>query len=333
MKTKLFIILFLTSFLNRAQGQIIDLSKASGTVQKRNVNSEEFFKIEVTNLLPNYLEAYKITVELRQIPMEKLEMPTEDEYGIDISKDCQTLKSEIDSLYKEVNEEIFPKKMANLKKEIEKKLNSKDTINSCYFSINEELKKLENSITKTIWEGKLLQDEQIIVTISREIDSISKSWTYIFSTKPRGEWQASVGYTMIIPYFMPSKNYYSESNGSNYIIKKSNDKQIQLEYIPTAFFSWEQADTKCKNKNFRFGLSGGLGLDTKEISFFSAGTLSYNQNLKFHIGIGAHQINRLKDEYYEGKELKENLSSEQLHKKVFGVNPFVSVSFRFNQKK
>ena len=96
---------------------------------------------------------------------------------------------------------------------------------------------------------------------------------------------------------------------------------------PTVMWTWMP---NCSNySGLSYSFSGGLGVDFEDPSILLGATVSYFKNLSLTVGVASHLQQRLRGRYTKGLEIMENLDSEQLHKKVFAVNPFLSLSFHF----
>ncbi len=187
-----------------------------------------------------------------------------------------------------------------------------------------------NNAKELIWFDKLEKGEQLEIVITHTNEAgIESKWTTIYSTKKRGVWQASYGFSFITQAFNKEQLFLTSEVASGYEIKKQNNRKT-LDFAPSIFFTW--MPSKYNNENLSFGFSGGLGFDFENPTVFLSPTLSYNENIKLHVGIVAHRQNVLYGIYEEGQVVGADFDlASQLHETLYRINPFISLSFRFGQ--
>ena len=155
-----------------------------------------------------------------------------------------------------------------------------------------------------------------------------KEWKYVYKTPSRGKWVTSYGFSFITNVFDEEKEYFSKANDTAFVItRKIGNKK--LNFAPSVFFTW--MPSKCLNENFSFNFTGGLGFDLEAPTVFLGGSVFYNQNLSLVLGLTAHQQHYLNGQYSPNEIINENLSKEQLHEKLYTINPFFSLTFRFKE--
>jgi hypothetical protein len=84
-------------------------------------------------------------------------------------------------------------------------------------------------------------------------------------------------------------------------------------------------------RNFSPGFTGGLGFDFEELSVFAGGALGIGQNIILMAGIAVHKQNRPNTDYTVGQTIDSSVTSDNLNKMQYRVNPFVGISFRFDK--
>lgn len=139
----------------------------------------------------------------------------------------------------------------------------------------------------------------------------------------------SYGFTFITQAWNPEEIFYTEEDGTGGYTLKKEGKRNNLIYTPSLFFTWMRAQKM--NRHCALGMSGGLGYDFSKPTVYIGPTISFNQNLKLHAGIAAHQQKVLNGQYEKGQLLTQILSESQLHKDLYRMNLYFSLSFRFDQ--
>lgn len=174
--------------------------------------------------------------------------------------------------------------------------------------------------------GKLEAGEEVVVTIKRE----NKKWVHTYEVPEKKKWLVNYGFTFLADLISRNDLYHLKATSTNtFKIAKDNDStKTDWTYQPTIMFSWFLG----KNQN-RFGLAftGGLGLSIQNPTVLAGISMCFWRNIYITTGLGFQQTKRLVGEYAVNQELKENISAEKLHKQVYAVNPFVCISFRFDQ--
>ncbi|WP_047547420.1 hypothetical protein [Psychroserpens sp. Hel_I_66] len=334
MKLKIVILIQLISISVFSQSHTIDLSKTINETQKRTVIHNKTFEISIDNKIP--LKEYNISITKKAIPIEELIIPSEakeiETTGGGMTM-CAGFITEVYEIYELDNEEELSSKLKDIRKrikEIEKVLVERDTTDEgCLKSHLKDAKAIIELTKNKIWEGSLKRGEQLEVVITRtNEDGKTLKWTQIYSTESRGQWQVSYGFSFITQGFNKENIFYAKEMDSVYSITKTNNRK-SMNFAPSIFFTW--MPTKSINKPWNIGLSGGLGFDFESPTVFLSPTISYNQNLRIHIGLVAHKQNVLLGQYEEGQIITENLNKDQLHEELYKLNPFISISFRFNQ--
>lgn len=329
--TYFFLLISLSIF---GQSYTIDLAKNINDTYKRTVQSNKQFNLLIKNKLP--FKEYNIEITKKAIPIEKFNLPSTQK-GINTSGGgaarCARFITDVYKIYELEKEEDLPtiiKSINNDIKNIEDLLSQKDTTDegcsTSHILEAKEILKLTDNIE--IWDGKLKQGEQLEIVITRNLEGETRKWTYTYTTEPKGEWQVTYGFSFITQGFNEENIYFSSSVDNKYIIKKEKNRK-SMSFAPSTFFSW--MPIKALYKSWSLGISGGLGFDFENPTVFLCPTLSYNQNLKLHLGVVAHKQSVLLGKYEEGQIINEDLSKDQLHEQLYKLNPFVSLSFRFNE--
>jgi hypothetical protein len=101
-----------------------------------------------------------------------------------------------------------------------------------------------------------------------------------------------------------------------------------LAVIPAAFFQWLPMTRELKD--WAVGPTLGLGAKTDRPAFFIGGIITFNQNLGIVGGLPIYQKSKLRGTYTEGQTVAENLTEDQLNKRVYGFRGlFLAGVFRF----
>lgn len=334
MKLKIVFLIQLISISVFSQSHIIDLSKTTNETHKRTVSNNNTFEISIENKIP--LKEYNISITKKSIPIDVFNLPSESKEiettGGGVAM-CAGFISEVYEIYELDKEELLASKLKDIRKkikEIETILVERDTTDEGCLSSHIKAAKSIIELTKNkIWEGSLKRGEQLEVVITRSNEEgKTLKWTQIYSTESRGKWQVSYGFSFITEGFNKENIFFAKQSDSVYAITKTNNRK-SMNFAPSLFFTW--MPTKSINKPWNLGLSGGLGFDFESPTVFLSPTISYNQNLRIHIGLVAHKQSVLLGQYEEGQIITENLNKDQLHEELYKLNPFISISFRFNQ--
>lgn len=158
----------------------------------------------------------------------------------------------------------------------------------------------------------------------------SKTFEYEYKTRARGQWRTTFGFNFI--YNTNQDTYYSKDNGNDtYAITEGTNRK-KFDYHPTLMFTWLPNSYIRGNRNWQFGLSGGIGYDfDKSLSVFVGPSIIYNENITISFGGAFHNQQRLLSQYTNNQEISENLTFDQLHEAYIRFNPFVSISFRLDK--
>jgi len=271
-------------------------------------------EIEVNNLVPK--SKYNITINRVMLEIPVLENPS--------TQNVQNWNEDPCSKLGKLVEDLWNTKTEKEVKEIREKLKEQIKVAPLGCSYLNDAKEVLNYTTQTRTIGPLKRGEKIVVTVIR-LDNDQK-WEYTYSTGTRGVWTTTYGFAFIPNSFSKEQRFYLGSG--NTITEENNQKKI--DYAPGIFFNWIPA--KYENTNFSVGFAGGLGVNFNvDPVVFLGGSVIYNKNISLNFGLVAHQQYFLKGRYKVGDTIAEDNFDEEtgLHQKLFRVNPFVSVSFRF----
>lgn len=336
MKLKFLILFQLFSLMLIGQNYDIDLSKLKGGSKETSVKSNSFISVKLKNLILD--GGYFISVIKQDIPIIPLQ-PVYNTMDFDqegdaegevanadeVDEECLKLENLIHSVYNATQEEILAKEVRKLKKQF-LKVKEEGSCEDELIDLAEEAIYLTQDV---VWEGVLVKGEQLVVLITRvDSDGNTLKWSYKYNTGPRGTWQVSYGFSFISQGITKEENYFTKEKDSKYIIEEKENRNT-FSFSPSIFFTW--MPTKRLNENWAVGLSGGLGFDFESPTVYFSPTISFNQNLKIHLGLVAHQQEVLLGQYKVGQEVDEVLDASQLHEKLYKVNPFISLSFRFSE--
>lgn len=298
--------LWMTLGAASAVGVTLDLA---GKVTSQPI-SPGTISVEVVNFIPE--QSYTIAVELREVTVPDLDLP-EREPGADAGVCSQ-----------------FLTKLAEAKSESDVKREIAD-------QENEECKRRAKQLTSDyVGEYDVDKGEELVVKVTRAAakNRKAKTWQFVLSTGPKGEWLTSYGFT-----FVPDQNdnfftRQSAENPEEFLIEMENDPSgTEFDFIPSVLFNWypgtdpaDEASALRKNTHF----FGGIGYDLEAPSVFGGVGYSFHKNISVVGGIAFHQQDELDGRYELGQVLKENLDSAQLNEEVYRANVFIGLSFRFN---
>ena len=198
-------------------------------------------------------------------------------------------------------------------------------------NINLVKKIVANSKISTKIDLKLKPGEQLIIKLRRK----NKVWTFIFKY-PRGKWLTYYGLCFVSKYPRKHDLYFlRESNDDSQegylLVAEKKPKLLDLEYIPTVFFTW--MPFKRMSKSHSLGFSGGLGIDLQSPVVFAGCSLVINYNIGLNFGVVFHKQYQLKPQYYSDTEtmmVDSLLSFEDLHRSVYRPSVSIGISFRFD---
>ncbi|MCD2260429.1 porin family protein [Psychroserpens luteolus] len=196
------------------------------------------------------------------------------------------------------------------------------------------------NVEREIGTFDLLNGEQLTITIDvfdigkdadgNRTETKTSTFKYIYKTKARGQWRTTFGFNFI--YITKQDTYFSKDIGDDsYMITEGTNRK-KFDYHPTLMFTWLPNSYIKGNKNWQFGLSGGIGYDfDSSLSVFLGPSIIYNENITVSIGGAFHNQKRLLSQYTKNQVLNENLTFDQLHDDYIRFNPFVSISFRLDK--
>jgi len=341
MKTKVITLFFYFSlFLIYAQQEIeIDLTKNKNGVVTQSVNYAQPINIKLINKLPN--EDYEISVEREIVLPDEFKIPKELESDNDqpeaLNKPCQDLLDKLGSLNKSKSEQEvakWVKKINKNLKELEKLSKDRSSkLEDCTNAHKTEAIIALESTTFALSPQKLKQNEQLIVIISRptlpadnDKDNKKQQWRYVFKTQKKGKWLTTYGFTYISSILKNNEAFFAKQTDDVFTVTELNNRS-RLTFVPSIFFKW--FPYKDLGKDVSHSFTGGIGYDLEAPTAFLGYSLLYNQNIGVSVGLAGHQQDFLNGRYNEGDQLMENLAENQLNEKLYTVNPYISVTFRF----
>ena len=325
MRTILLVISFWFITTNAQEIKIIDLAQKN--THTKSIKVKEDFKIKIINRNPNY--KYFISTETS---FQEIEALTYSEKAFD-STESATYCQEFENLkieLKKSKESEIPKISKKIKEFIKKMETDTTGCKEYILAAKELLRSTSLTLQETF---NLKKGEQLEVKIQRKIDSIKTkdsiiTWKTTYKTPSRGKWITSYGFAFATNTFHKETTYFTKQNDEDFTITKKEDRK-KIEYIPTVFFTW--LPNQDLNENISWGFTAGLGYDLDSPSVFLGGSLFYNQNISLVVGLTAYKQDFLVGQYKENQIIKENLEYESLHNKLYTVNPFIAVTFRFDK--
>lgn len=315
-----------------SQEFLIDLSQNPGMEQVRSVNPDETLKLKIINKIPG--KSYSVSVIKENIPISEIELSNQLE-GIATSGGgvarCAQFISSVMEIYEIENESDVPSKIQSIESEIIRFQElfqtgvDQDPNTGCD---RIQIAKAQEIIRKTqqiLEPYSLKAGQKLTVIVSTKDDSIEKKWISVFTTGQKGEFQVSYGFSFITQMISQENIFFTQQSGDTYNITREVNRR-SLTFAPSIFFTW--AGKKSIENDFNLSISGGIGFDLESPTVFLGPTISYNQNIKFHFGLAANKQYSLYGKYSEGQQLDEQLNVDQLHEKIYKLNPYFSLSIR-----
>jgi hypothetical protein len=311
----------------------LDLAGGDTTLQDSALAGQELC-FELLNSLPDAEYEREIRKEIEVIP--PLPLPdskvktTQEMAAKSVSLfqcNVQDVKDAISALSEAKQEKDIPKHRATLQR-----LRQTQTLPNCVRAINSALGTIGPRSVPNV--PSLDRGERLTVTVTRKKDDQSnpprwgeKTWKFVFTTGPRGEWNASYGFA-----FLPERNeefFAKEQDDGTFVVTRQSESS-DLDVEPAVFFTWTSA--KRQGKAWTWGPTAGLGFDLSEPTVFAGYSWTYNRNITFIAGAGVHQRSRLDGTFEEGQVLEQTLTPDQLEDdEGFGVSGFVGVTLRFGK--
>lgn len=142
---------------------------------------------------------------------------------------------------------------------------------------------------------------------------------YIIKGESDWKWTTSFGANAV---FLTSRSRFTSLD--NTVVQNKDGEMMEL--MPSIMFTFMN-----NQRNFSPGFTGGLGFNFEELSVFAGGALGIGQNIILTAGIAVHKQNRPNTDYVVGQAIDSSVTSDNLNKMQYRVNPFVGISFRFDK--
>lgn len=266
---------------------------------------------------------YTIKVEVEDVLLEPLSLPPDGTKSAFTSiANCDSLKSIVKLLYQLDSEAELPAKRA----ELAALLIPENVTCSDYGAA------LQMDTTfDSRYEVKGLKKSQILKITVKRTNKAGKEleWVRIYKTPERGKWLTSYSFNFITQGFSKERLFFAKNIGMDSFQITGETNRKWMDFVPGITFTWLPAAGF--KRDVSLGVSGGIGFDSEKPVVFLGGSLLYNQNLSLTIGIAAHRIKDLNGKYNEGDIIRENLSPDQLMIDPYRINPFISLSLRFDK--
>ena len=321
----LFIAIFLTSLALEAQTQDIDLSQKSG-LSINIISTVRSIRLINCSKNAKYKLDWKITSNLTPffiLPVDATALSSND------SK-LQTCSKEIKDLIINLDNENAEEKIKDLIEKARIIIAQLGTDN-CAIILKKSIDETEQVQLLPV----VLQNNQTItLTINKTIkgSSDSSQWSYILKTPEKTRWLVHYGLTYAPSLISKVDHFHSladTSAANRYTITKDNNNGPKPwdNISATINFTYPfHGDSRGFDGGFTagFGISTGLGL-----SGHAGLSAIIGDNVIISSGVALMQKYKLKGDYKEGQIIKENLSSDALHEKVWLPEIFFTIGFRF----
>ncbi|GAB5408457.1 MAG: hypothetical protein BalsKO_08220 [Balneolaceae bacterium] len=304
----------------------INLAENEAKIDTQEVSSTGSIRYQLVNTLPSELgkRNYIVSEEYVYVPVapldgSDLESKRQEEKLVP-KESCtdETLLNGIDQLSILDDESEVPQALVILNTAIQ------GTTPNC----REEVEFANSLIGQTqsvIYTASLKSNYYLKITVFRYgSDGVVSTWTTLIKHQKKGEWRATYGFTFAHNGLDENELFFSQKSDSAYTIEKGSSNNV-LDYIPTVYFIWQPYS----EKKISLGFLSGIGIEEEKPAVTLGTLLNYKENVGIALGFTAHQKQRLLGQYSEGQIINESLSEDQLHEKVWGISPSISISFRF----
>ena len=322
---------------------ILDLALNDPGSVKTIQGNRNYDSIILKNVVPPYQYSITIIKEVEMLPPLNFDplILNSNEY-LSLTTNSKDKYKDCDSLYKCMNTLIeFPpdsnqlggdkeliesdeKKLAKIVEKLEVELiKTACTDNNLKVKANGLLVSTKKVYAEDLDIGN---DEKVTIFINRD----SLTWTFIIEGDESGKWVTTYGFGFTSS--LERATYYTKQipDSTVYqIFKTESTKFYDLNYIPAVFFSYFPSQSF--NKSLNCGMTAGFGFDMSAPVVFLGCNVMYRQNIGISFGVAFQEQFVLRDQYKEKEIISITLDTEQLHKKVYRPNIFISINFRFGE--
>lgn len=322
MKSVIFILSMLSFFSAAAQVQDIDLSEKKGLTIKIDLETKFVRLVNRSKNVTYKLEWEKKTIEINT-PFDISALSSNDSKLKTCTQEVKDLIANLDS---EDDEAKIKTLVDNGRKLITKLGND-----NCATILKKSIDETEQIISIPF----IVQNNQVITLSVNKVDKTDKSigkWSYTLKTPEKSRWLIHYGLTYTPSLISKVDHYHAFADTSvanRYTINKNNDNGPK---------AWENISATINftypfhgdSRNFDGGFTAGFGINAGlELSGHAGLSAIIGENVILSTGIAFMQKQKLKGQYKEGQIIKENLSFDALHEKVWVPEVFFTIGFRF----
>lgn len=280
-----------------------------------------------TVILKNKLPGgnYSISVEVEDVVLEPFPVNTlskEPPNKLYQTEGCPGLKSIVEYIRQLDSEVELPAKRAELAALL---IPANGTCSDYGVAVNMDTTFDSKYVIKDLKKSQILK-----ITVKRT-NKAGKAleWVRTYKTPARGKWLTSYSFNFVTQAFGKERLFFAKNIGmdSFQITQENNRKWV--DFVPGVTFTWLPASGL--GRDLGVGFSGGVGFDLEKPVVFFGLSFVYNQNLSLTLGAAAYRVKDLNGKYREGDIIRENLSPDQLMIEPYRVNPFISLSLRFDK--
>lgn len=299
----------------------VDLAKDRDGTTELSIEPMSAIRIVITNRIPGMdydISVVKSTLEIDPYPADALTVNAQFAPG-DPCASIATARNAVGAVSKEAEVPAAVKAFEAVCTANPNRCSAEKIAN-----LREEV---NESITYVIpIEYGIKAGQRLTIKVARKEGDKTYTWTHMLSTQARGNWFLTYGFSFVTDAIDPDEPYFAKQQDTTFVVTQKSGAKGPA-FIPSIMAHWVPA--KWAQWSYVPSLSGGLGFDLEKPTVFLGFSVVYNTNLGLHMGIAAHQQDRLRGQYAPGDVLKEALAEDQLNEKVYGVDPFISLSFRF----
>jgi hypothetical protein len=314
----------------------LDLSLASGTVQKETATAGQPFVFEIINMVPKL--AYNVSFEVEPVVPPELILPEGFSASARTMRNATTCGSILTQFSSDVNAAVDEKKVAEL---VQK---ARLDMDGCTPSDKLRLNALIANTTATR-SFTLREGTELTVTVSRKQENETKTWTLIVSTGSPGSFFAMYGFNFMQAnddrFFLKPKEIVTtpanpatntaEQKSTVYTITKQQNRLRQV-FSPSVMFTWSSRERLLGEVSPWIPVPiAGLGFDGSDPNVFGGLAWIYHTNLSLNVGVGMTKVKKLVGSLTPNTDIKDQLTDAQLYESTYKPRLFFGASFRFGE--
>lgn len=280
------------------------------------------YAVVLENLLPRAGVRYEVVIRRENIPIATLPLEgiaTPSLERLTGGAVCDELAATVSALMGADHERSVPALAAHVRQ----------LLNQC---TDQTIVKAANAalsqITRTLPAVRLRANQRLTVTVTRKSTAgeAPLTWSLVLETEPRGEWMTTWGVS-----FVPDddERFFAKAiDGGKFQITREREEN-GVRPIPSVYFTW--LSNRKHDSPLAISPTAGIGLKSDAPAFFGGVAFTFNQNIGANMGVAVTGFRRLNGKYSANDQVSENLTDEQLHRRVFRPALAAAVTYRFGR--